>query len=299
MDLTGPLTPLSGGGGGVTITSPGSTISVGGTSTAPTLDVAATGISAATYAGNAFTVNAQGQITGAFGGAIQWGVPVILPSGGSIGNNGALTLTVALPTTFSNGCYMFFPANAIASGVVAGVYYVVMSSTTVGTIFNNVLSGRPVAIASPTAFATTGPGAYTQTVAAQQTLVTIPIPAGSLGPNGQLVTDLVALRVSNTDACSMQGSLGGTQMWSLANVSNAWQGFRRTLRNMGVQNQQSGYNVSNSNTAIDNTLTTQTPAFFTLNTANALNYVISAQIATSASDYFILLGCSIQANYAP
>lgn len=98
---------------------------------------------------------------------ISNGIPIGLPSSGSIGNNGALTGIAALPKTYNTpGIYLYFPANAIASGSAAGFYWVVMSSTTAGTIYNNV--GNILDLVVPTSltpFVTTGPGAYTQTTA--------------------------------------------------------------------------------------------------------------------------------------
>ncbi len=102
---------------------------------------------------------------------VSGGVPVYVPSSGSIANNGALTLTTALPLIYPN-VYLYFPANAIAAGSAAGKYYCQMSSTTVGVIFNNTyVSGTPVVPTSPTAFVTTGPGAYTQTISTNITLI--------------------------------------------------------------------------------------------------------------------------------
>ncbi|MBT9145426.1 MAG: hypothetical protein DDT42_01297 [candidate division WS2 bacterium] len=116
----------------------------------------------------------------------RWSVPVGVPSSGSIANNGALTLTTALDRVYSDGIYLRFPANAIAAGVPAGLYYCVMSSTTVGTIFNNSSLGIPSIPASPVPFSTTGPGAYVQTTGTDIILITLPIPGGLLGSNGSL-----------------------------------------------------------------------------------------------------------------
>ena len=116
---------------------------------------------------------------------------VYIQSSGTIGNNGALTLTTGLAFTYSNGVYFYFPANAIFAGSAAGVYYVVMSSTTVGTIYNNTYtSGIPKFISSPTPFVTTGPGAYTQTISTDITLVSHVLKGNLLKNFGSLeITD--------------------------------------------------------------------------------------------------------------
>lgn len=108
----------------------------------------------------------------------QSNVPLILVSSGSIGNNGALTAITATNTTYAN-CFMWFPTGAISAGSVANWYFVQMASTTAGTIFNNTYtSGTPAVPASPTAFVTTGPGAYVQTTATDIPAYQITIPAG-------------------------------------------------------------------------------------------------------------------------
>jgi hypothetical protein len=128
----------------------------------------------------------------------QSGIQMIIPSSGSIGNNGALTLGTALPATYSDGVYMYFPANAISAGSAAGLYYVVMSSTTAGTIYNNTYTGgQPKHQASPTPFVTTGPGAYTQSTATEITLASFPLKGGVLGANGKFD---IELSVSNNNS---------------------------------------------------------------------------------------------------
>src|ERR1700693_852831 len=94
---------------------------------------------------------------------IQNAIPMILPSSGTIGNNGALSALTALPTIYANA-YLYFPAGAIVAGSLAGLYYCIMSSTTAGTIYNNTydttLGVMPTIPANPVPFVTPGPGAY-------------------------------------------------------------------------------------------------------------------------------------------
>src|SRR6266478_6505638 len=80
-------------------------------------------------------------------------------------------------TAFGN-CYLSFPVNVISAATPAGVYYAQTLSAigTVYTVFNNLLSSGPPTIpASPTAFAVTGTGAFSQTTGSNVTLITIPI----------------------------------------------------------------------------------------------------------------------------
>ena len=118
----------------------------------------------------------------------QSGIPFIKASSGSIGNNCAITAMTALPRTFNNGAYIWLPAGAVAAGVPAAAtwYYFVASSTTAGTCYNNTYtSGTPTIPVSPTAFSTTGPGAFagdTGTINGPA----ITIPGGMMGINGRV-----------------------------------------------------------------------------------------------------------------
>ncbi len=112
------------------------------------------------------------------------GIVFIYPSSGTMGNNGALSGITALPYTFSNGAYIFLPAGAVAAGVPASAtwYWVVMSSTTAGTVYNSTYAGGEPVAGTATAFATTGPGAFTAGTGAA-TSITVTVPANTIGIN--------------------------------------------------------------------------------------------------------------------
>lgn len=115
------------------------------------------------------------------------GIPVGRPPRGSIGVNGALTLDIALNITYSGGIYLHFPANAVYSGSVAGFYWTVMTSTTAGTVYDEMLgSAFPTEIpTSPTAVVSASVGAYTPSTSAL-TVGTVVVPGGLMGKNGSL-----------------------------------------------------------------------------------------------------------------
>lgn len=148
------------------------------------------------YGGSASSFNpAAVAITGGTGIPIKLlesGVSLIHVSSGSMANNGAMSGLTALPFTYAN-CYVLLPANAIAAGTPAADtwYFAQMSSATAGTVFNNLLSanlsslGEPLIPASPTAFVTTGPGAFAGSTA-EVAALTITIPANALGAKGQV-----------------------------------------------------------------------------------------------------------------
>lgn len=213
-------------------------------------------------------MQAGGVLTGI---PLQGGVPFVLPSGGSIANNGALTLTVALPTTFTGGVFMYFPAAAIAAGSAAGWYWTVMGSTTAGTIYNNSYSsGVPAVPAAPIPFATTGPGAYTQTVAAV-TAQSLNLPANYLGGHGQMRITKIGAAANNADAKSVSTLLNASVLCTSSVASAASYKVTDEIGNDATNMQIGSNGTTLTRTAIDTTQTT------TLN--------LQMQIGVSASDY--------------
>lgn len=147
-------------------------------------------------------------------------LPFIIAPTGTMANNGAITLGTAAPTIYSNA-FIFLPAGAIAAGVPAAAAWLFcqMSSTTVGVVFNNTYtSGLPTIPSSPTAFVTTGPGAYTGVTSAVQG-PTITIPGGLLGINGILRSYVLWSTTNNVNVKTGTLSIGGTSFLSVALAS--------------------------------------------------------------------------------
>ena len=230
----------------------------------------------------------------------QWSVPVIMPSSGSIANNGVLTITTALPATYGN-LYLYLPAGAIAAagpGSAAGVYYAQCTTTTACTVFNNVLnSGPPQIIVAPTAFVSTGPGAYTQTTGTFVNLMTITVGAGFIGANGVLSASTYALRPNTAGAVQEQWTLGGSAVGILNAASVIWYPMSRQIRNQASQAIQVLYPNATSSTNDQSTLATA-PTILAVNTALSQNFIVQGQLA-AATDYLDLIGGLLQIEYAP
>jgi hypothetical protein len=149
-------------------------------------------------------------------------VPVGLAPSGTMANNGAVTLGTALPTIYTGGVYLHFPANAIVAGSAAGLYWTVMSSTTVGQVFNNAYtSGIPAAPTSTTPFVTTGPGAYTAATS-NVTLITLTVPGGLMGINGSIDPEFTWSETNSANNKTHMLSFGGTNLLNstLASVAS-------------------------------------------------------------------------------
>ena len=199
------------------------------------------------------------------------GVPFGLVSSATIGDNGALSSATAFGTTYES-CYLYFPADAIETGSTAGFYYVVMSSTTAGTIYNNTWDGTsiPAAPSTPTAFATTGPGAFTQATT-EITALNYPIQAGFMGANG--LYDIWINESSNNSANdkTIKTYLGASALdTSLVTTGTASIAVRGSNRNNAAKQTFAVFADAASTlvrTAIDTSAATAIKVSFTLETA--------------------------------
>lgn len=217
------------------------------------------------------------------------GIPVIIPSSGSMGNNGAITLTTALLTTYPR-CYLYLPASAISAGSTAGFYYAVMSSTTVGTVYNNTYtSGIPTEPASPTAFVTTGPGAYTQTTATDLTLLNITIPGGAIGKNGSLWNYPELTYSNSAGAKTMKILLNAVTVFSQSPTTTTYNQIRYFFRNKGAAD------VNIDNGGINFGANATAPNRRTIDTASDVTYKIVGNLAV-ATDFIVLEDNIIQLN---
>ena len=167
------------------------------------------------------------------------GIPFIKASSGTMGNNGAVSAMTALPRTFSGGAYLMLPAGAIAAGVPAASawYWFVASSTTAGTVYNSTYtSGIPVP-GTLTAFATTGPGAFTGiTINVSGPVLTIP--ANLMGKNGRLESRASYSEAATVGAKGVLLTFGSTDCYSISTTSAASLSATCDLTNRGVTNIQ-------------------------------------------------------------
>jgi hypothetical protein len=114
-----------------------------------------------------------------------------------------------------------------------------MSSTTVGTVFNNVYSttGVPSIPASPTAFVTTGPGAYTGLTGAQNG-PQITLPANAMGPNGRVHISAHASNNNSAGTKALIVAFGATTVINISDTTNVSNWVAREISNRGAAGAQ-------------------------------------------------------------
>lgn len=182
-----------------------------------------------------------GEVLGGFGGGktvTGSGIPMVLPSSGSVGTNGALTLTTPLVHTYANA-YMYFPAGAVFAGSPAGMYYVKMAGGAVGTIYNNVyVGGKPSIPAVPAPIVAAAPGAYTQTTNFDVTLISSVLPGGNLGPSGTFACYpmVSANNSANSKTFKLFVNNVAVMAQGMTAVATEMRPFR--MANQGVENSQ-------------------------------------------------------------
>ena len=171
----------------------------------------------------------------------QSGIPMILPGSGTIGNNGALTLGTALfpANNYPLSAFAYFPTGALFAGSVAGIYYTVLSSSTTGTVYQNLYAGgAPVIPAAPLAWATTGPGAYVQTVGVTIPMISTTVAGGSMGTNGSIRTSGSFNATSNANSKVYFNMFGGASVQGANVTTSTFLGLMSFVRNRGVANKQ-------------------------------------------------------------
>jgi|HubBroStandDraft_2_1064218.scaffolds.fasta_scaffold00132_9 hypothetical protein len=218
-------------------------------------------------------------------------IPFVLVSSGTMGNNGALSGLTAVAIAYPNA-YVWMPAGAISSGSLAGWYYATFSTTQAATVFNNTYtSGTPTIPGSPTAFVTTGPGAYTQTTGSNIAAYTLAIAGNAIGVNGTVL--LSGLRTNNNSAGAkiITGNYGayafGTVSASTGNTGALYGG----LSNRGVANVQVPF--SNAIISVGNGGAGVAAVFGAIDSTSAQNLVMNLQLAT-ATDTMTLENIVVQ-----
>jgi hypothetical protein len=219
-----------------------------------------------------------------------------------MGNNGAFTLSTALDQTYTQ-CYIQLPTGAIYTSPVnsaAGVYYCVMSSATAGTVYNNpYIVGNPTIPASPTAFSTTGPGAWTRATGngTQTQLLAAPIPANVVGENGEIQVNWVWTMYNSAGTKTLQFTMGGHGYNSApydslitqdAQATTQWRGGIACARMSGIESDQvsivSGTGDAATGTSIN---------YAAINFAQQ-QYIAAHGYVNTATDWLILQSMSVK-----
>jgi len=216
---------------------------------------------------------------------MQTAIPMVLQSSGSVAANGALSGLTALPfASFPHPAFMYFPAGAVFAASPAGMYFVILSSTTAGTIFNNVYtSGAPRIPTFLIPIVAAGPGAYTQTTAAAITLLSFDVPGGLLGPNGLLRSQHVWSALNNANSKNVTHLYANLSSGTTGNVTGQpgargiteWRNRGDSSRQMYTQSAGVLFQAN-------------IPAYGASDSTIVQPYQVQANLIGAATDYLIL-----------
>ena len=215
-------------------------------------------------------------------------VPFVIPSSGAMGNNGALSGITAVAQAYP-AAYVYMPAGAIAAASAAGWYFAVFSSTTAATLYNNVYTvGTPSIPGSPTAFVTTGPGAYTQSTSNIQAFA-MTIPGGLIGINGGLRATIMSANNNSANTKGVLFKYGGTTFFSSFPTTALTLGMCSGFTNCGSATQQATLTATGGFVGTSS----GAPVFGTVNSATSQTANVTLQIA-NAADTVTLISATIE-----
>jgi hypothetical protein len=222
----------------------------------------------------------------------QGGVPVAVANSGTIATNGAITLGTALPRIYP-AIWLYFPASAVVGDATGGLYYCVMSSTTVGVVYagkQGVANGVGAVSFQPTVPATlvavTGSNAGYTGSTTETFLVNVAIPAAGMGLNGSIRVTVNETTNNSAGAKTFKTYLGASQIAQSGSYTTSTGGTQQIqVRNAGTQ-------AFNSSQVVGGTATGA--AVYTAVDTSVVSFIaLSGQLAT-ATDNVIVEGYTIE-----
>lgn len=209
-------------------------------------------------------------------------IPVILAPSGTVATAGVVTLGTALPLTYT-AAWVRLPADAVVGGL-AGLYFVVFSSTTVGQVYTNFVdtANAFTPYVPATLVAAVGSNAaYTQ-VTTDIALVNVTVPAASMGADGSLITTVLASNNGTAGIKTISAKLGTSVFMSAAITTSVSLETQKRVTNRGRVDSQ--LVTASGDFGI---VSAVAPTQLGVNTAGATSVSIIGNIAV-ATDYLVL-----------
>ena len=199
----------------------------------------------------------------------------VAPSGTiSTGSSGNITLGTALTRVYDAGCYLYLPDIATTPAITAGLYWCVMSSTTVGTVYAS-KGGAAINFSVGSAFT----GATTEV-----TLATISLPAYAFGLDGGLNVTYGSAYNNGAGGKTTRLRLDGSTAINVSGTTSLSQQNQFRIVNCGSYSKQKyfsggGFAYANSAAAFGTA---------TVDTTAAFSFTITGQHGTNATDTYML-----------
>jgi hypothetical protein len=195
------------------------------------------------YGGNAFVAPIQAAAATSLKTLASTGPPLIVPSSGQFGANGAVVLSTALNPVPPFG-FFFFPSAAIDGAAPPAFHWGTCSDGTHCTIYqeiyNSSVGGNANYVASPTPYVSVAQAAYTQLTGSNLQSLTAVLPGGTLGPDDGVRCEAHAV-VPNNSNNKIIGCAFGSPAYGFATATlttSVQFGGVGGFRNQGAANRQ-------------------------------------------------------------
>jgi hypothetical protein len=218
-------------------------------------------------------------------------IPVGISPNGAIDAAGNLTLVAALNFLMPH-VWMYFPAGAVLGGL-AGMYYVRMTTTTVGTVYTNFNNAtttdfEPFIPESPV-LAVGSNVAYTSPTA-QVNIFRKTLPANSMGKDGKVRFSPMWTQINNASSKVLRIKFGGlVDVFGASSTTSSNYSNISSIQNQGVTNSQFGHNGNNGDIGIAGARSTMSE-----DTTLPVPIVVTAQIAAAATDHLFMTSLMIE-----
>lgn len=210
------------------------------------------------------------------------GIPAIIANTGTITAGGVITMGTALQLTYPQ-CWLYLPAGTMVGGL-AGWYYAIMSSTTVGQVYTayQAIMTQPLALgAAATLTAAVGSGgAYTGVITEVQMAAAV-IPAGLLGATGAVIAEGNWSHNSTAGAKVAKVAFGGSTVLSVSNTTTLGIDIRKRVQNRAAASQIVRVAVDTG------AAQSVAPSLLSIDTAAEVTVALSGSIAV-ATDTMVL-----------
>lgn len=211
-------------------------------------------------------------------------IPAFIVPSGTMANNGVVTFSTNLGASRDNGIYAYFPANAIYTGSAAGLYYTIVNGTS-GTIYNNIYTSGPARIPSTLIpFVCTGPGAYTQTIDTDITVMTVKMNGGLLKNLSSIKINILIENAANANTKTFKIVINSQNLVSQTATSTSTYNTISWLlykSNSTIQRQSTSGGIISASVGGEITgltLENDTTISFVLRVSNSLDWVSFSQI---------------------
>jgi len=256
------------------------------------------GMTAQTYDANTGavtgTLGLQGQLNFFNQPLGSGGIPVAVAPTGSLNTTGAITMGTALPRIYP-AIWLYLPSNAVVGDATGGLYFAIMSSTTVGQIYagkQGVANGvntvalpfqpfYPTSLVAPT----TTNGAFTGSTT-ETYLVNVTVPAAAIGLQGQIRVTVNQTTNNSAGAKTFKTYLGASQVGQSGAYTTSTGGTQMiAIRNNGAQNFNSSQVVGGVATGA---------AVYTAIDTSATTFIALTNTSAVATDTAVIEGYSIE-----